>query len=355
MPKTAATRLRELLASRILVLDGAIGTMLQRQRLSEEDFRGERFRDHARLLQGDNDVLCLTRPDVVEGVHRAYLDAGADVITTNTFMSGPGPMDRAGAGDHFVLGIRNAARAAMEAVQSSDRPVAIAGSMSCRAWAEPRAGRGLRDEYARQIDLLAESGVDLIALEMVTDEAHGAPALEAALASGLPVWVGFSMRRAANADETLPTVDEVRAVAGRLIVSEVDAVTVMHTDVLDASDGLAAIRKLWDGPLGVYPHHGVWSAPNWTYLDMEPSELGRHAGAWLDLWPDRASRRGASGRGWPLVRRRPTPNEPGGRGKSCRQCKRCHPATLLTRARQSGKASPNASAVDQNASSSHGS
>src|SRR5256885_15491722 len=78
-----ATRLRELLASRIVVLDGAIGTMLQRHRLSEEDFRGERFRDHARPGQGGNDVLGRTRPDVVEGVHTADLEAGEDVMTTD--------------------------------------------------------------------------------------------------------------------------------------------------------------------------------------------------------------------------------------------------------------------------------
>src|SRR5437879_12342320 len=99
MVTKAATRLRELLASRIVVLDGAIGTMLQRHRLSEEDFRGERFRDHARLLQGDNDLLSLTRPDVVEGVHRAYLEAGADVITTNTFTATPVSQADYGLGD----------------------------------------------------------------------------------------------------------------------------------------------------------------------------------------------------------------------------------------------------------------
>src|SRR5690349_3195547 len=84
-----AARLRAMLAQRILVLDGAIGTMLQRRRLGEAAFRGERFREHPRPLQGDNDLLCLTRPDVVEDVHTAYLEAGADVITTNTFTSSP--------------------------------------------------------------------------------------------------------------------------------------------------------------------------------------------------------------------------------------------------------------------------
>ena len=256
-------------AGAVVILDGAMGTELER-----------------RGVPMDADAWCglanLSAIDTVRAIHDENVAAGADVITTNTFMSGPGPMDRAGAGDRFAEGIRNAARVAVEAVQITDRSVAIAGSVGCGTWAEPRAGRRLRDEYARQIDLLAESGVDLIALEMVTDERHGGAALEAALASGLPVWVGFSMRRAANAYETLPTVDEVRVVAERLIVSELDAVTVMHTDVVDASEGLSMVRTLWGGPLGVYPHHGVWLEPNWTYLNLEPDELVCHARGWLD-------------------------------------------------------------------------
>ena len=72
--------LRRLLQQRILVLDGAMGTMIQRYQLSEEEFRGERYRSHPRDLKGANDLLCLTRPDVIEEIHRAYLEAGSDKI-----------------------------------------------------------------------------------------------------------------------------------------------------------------------------------------------------------------------------------------------------------------------------------
>jgi 5-methyltetrahydrofolate--homocysteine methyltransferase len=77
--------LEDLCSRRIAIIDGAMGTMLQRESLTEEDFRGERFKDVKKLLKGNNDLLILTRPDVVEKVHRAYLDAGADLIETNTF------------------------------------------------------------------------------------------------------------------------------------------------------------------------------------------------------------------------------------------------------------------------------
>src|SRR5262245_28418091 len=79
--------LSRLLARRILVLDGAMGTMIQRRQLTEADFRGERFADHGHDLKGDLDVLVLTRPDVIADIHHQYLEAGSDIIETNTFNS----------------------------------------------------------------------------------------------------------------------------------------------------------------------------------------------------------------------------------------------------------------------------
>jgi len=77
--------LKRLLKSRILVLDGAMGTMIQDYKLDEEGFRGHRFADHACLQKGNNDLLSLSRPEIVIAVHSAYLDAGADIVETNTF------------------------------------------------------------------------------------------------------------------------------------------------------------------------------------------------------------------------------------------------------------------------------
>ena len=83
----ARVALEQALAARILILDGAIGTMVQRHGLDESQFRGERFADHPVDLKGDIDLLALTRPDVVSSIHAAYLEAGADIIETNTFTS----------------------------------------------------------------------------------------------------------------------------------------------------------------------------------------------------------------------------------------------------------------------------
>jgi 5-methyltetrahydrofolate--homocysteine methyltransferase len=80
-------KIEDIVRERILILDGAMGTMIQKHKLSEEDFRGERFRDHPSLIKGNNDLLAITRPDIIKSIHTGYLEAGADIITTNTFNS----------------------------------------------------------------------------------------------------------------------------------------------------------------------------------------------------------------------------------------------------------------------------
>jgi homocysteine S-methyltransferase len=265
----------------IVVLDGAIGTELQ-----------------ARGARMDGDAWCglanLQAPELVRRVHEDYIRAGADVITTNTFMSGIGPMQRAGAGDQFEAGIRNAVEAAREAVQIAEHPVAIAGSVGVTPWGAPPVDAAdrpeaaqLRDGYARQVELLVDGGVDLIALEMVINTRLGEPAVEAALHSGLPVWLGLSMRTPGpELDESgwLPDIKpEASAVARACVREGLDAVNVMHTDIYDVSPGLQMLRPLWAGTIGVYPHHGVWSQPDWTFLDVATEELVALASHWVSL------------------------------------------------------------------------
>jgi 5-methyltetrahydrofolate--homocysteine methyltransferase len=77
--------IRELLNERILIIDGAMGTMIQRYKLEEADYRGDRFKDWPSDVKGNNDLLCLTQPDIIKSIHKEYLAAGADIIETNTF------------------------------------------------------------------------------------------------------------------------------------------------------------------------------------------------------------------------------------------------------------------------------
>src|SRR6478752_10019213 len=133
-PANCEPRLRSLLDRRILILDGAMGTMIQRYKLTEADFRGERFANHPRDLKGDSDVLVLSRPDVISAIHHEYLAAGADIIETNTFSS-----TVIGQGDYdleplvYELNVEGArlARAAADEwnAKTPDTPRFVAGSI----------------------------------------------------------------------------------------------------------------------------------------------------------------------------------------------------------------------------------
>jgi 5-methyltetrahydrofolate--homocysteine methyltransferase len=123
--------LRDLCAQRILVLDGAMGTMIQRHDLTEKDFRGERFADVENALQGNNDLLSITRPDIIGEIHREYLAAGSDIIETNTFSSTSIAQEDYDLG-HIAheLNVASAqlAREAADAFSTDEKPRFVAGA-----------------------------------------------------------------------------------------------------------------------------------------------------------------------------------------------------------------------------------
>src|SRR4029450_11308328 len=125
--------LHALLAERIVVIDGAMGTMVQARGLTEADYRGERFKDHPKDLKGNHDVLALTGPDVLEAIHREYLEAGADILETNTFSSNRISQADYGLEDSAAAMSRAAAEAARRAVDQytadTGRPVWLAGAL----------------------------------------------------------------------------------------------------------------------------------------------------------------------------------------------------------------------------------
>ncbi|MEQ1871845.1 MAG: methionine synthase, partial [Vicinamibacterales bacterium] len=188
MTMTQSTRstLERLLATRILVLDGAMGTMVQRHTLTESDFRGVRFAKHDKDLRGNNDLLILTQPDIIGGIHREYLAAGADIIETNTFSSNRIAQADYGLEDVVyemnVEGARLARAAADEwTAKTPDRPRFVAGSMgptnrilSISPDVNNPAFRNmtfdeLREAFKEQARALIDGGVDLLLLETIVD------------------------------------------------------------------------------------------------------------------------------------------------------------------------------------------
>ena len=190
---------------RILVLDGAMGTMIQQYQLREEDFRSVRFAKHNYDLKGCNDVLSLTAPFVVRDIHRKYLKAGADIIETNTFNAQRISMGDFGLQDYcreINLAAVQIARQCAEDYSTPEKPRYVAGSIgptsrttSVATSGEPLSESILREAYAEQILALVDGGVDVLLIETIFDTQNARIAFEEAkrIAPTLPIMLSFSV------------------------------------------------------------------------------------------------------------------------------------------------------------------
>ncbi len=195
---SAEKHLRELLEQRILIIDGAMGTMIQRYKLEEADYRGERFKDWHTDVKGNNDLLCLTRPDIIKAIHKEYLEAGANILETNTFNS-----QVISLADYDMQSLAHeinvaAARIAKEAIAEfaaehnttvADRFVAGAiGPMNKTLSLSPDVNNpGYRavtfdevaEAYTEQISGLVDGGVDILLVETIFDTLNAKAAIYA--------------------------------------------------------------------------------------------------------------------------------------------------------------------------------
>ncbi len=199
--------LSPLTSKKIMVLDGAMGTMIQQYGLREEDFRGMLFASHGTDLKGCNDVLSLTCPFVVRDIHRKYLEAGADIIETNTFNAQRISMSDYGLQDSvrdINLAAAKIARESADAFSTPDKPRFVAGSIgpTSRTFLSEEGKDGsdtfatvLRTAYEEQIQALKDGGVDVLLIETIFDTSVARIAIEAArsVAPGLPVMLSFSV------------------------------------------------------------------------------------------------------------------------------------------------------------------
>ena len=260
----------------VVLMDGGTGTELEK--------RGVPMDDAAWCA-----TALATHPEVVREVHEDYIRAGAEVIITNTFPAAKHVLQEAGVGERFRELNARAAELAQEARENSaEGPVYVAGSISTFP-AKLDHGydpdeREARANYTEQAEVLAEAGVDLIVLEMMRDLEGAKYAIEAAITTGLPVWLGFSCQRAEDGTLMLWSGRNTLAEAlEELPMQEVSLVSIMHTQIEDTVPALQEIKKHWDGPLGAYPHRGEFIMPNWQFIDMiSPEDFASEARQWLE-------------------------------------------------------------------------
>lgn len=180
------TKIKEILKERILVLDGAMGTMIQRYTLDESDFRGHRFENHTHPLKGNNDILSITRPDIIKNIHLEYLNAGADIIETNTFSANVISQADYQLEDAVYDINYESARIAKQACdevtkKNPTKPRFVAGSIgptNRTASISPDVNRpgfravtfeDLKNAYIQQTEALIDGGVDVLLVETIFD------------------------------------------------------------------------------------------------------------------------------------------------------------------------------------------
>ncbi len=293
--KINKTNIKELLSKRILVLDGAMGTMIQRHKLAEKDFRGEKFKNHKIFLKGNNDLLSLTQPDIIKSIHESYLIAGADIIETNTFSSQRVSMADYGIENQIYNINFSAAKLAQEiatlyTIKTPNKPRYVAGSIgptSKTLSMSPDVNNPgfrsitfdfLRKAYEEQVNALIEGGVDVLLVETIFDTLNAKAALMAIencfekLNLRLPVMVSGTITDASG-----------RTLSGQTL--QAFLVSVSHFDLLsiglNCALGAAQMRSYIEelsmlAPYNIcaYPNAGL---PNqFGDYDETPQEMGEH-------------------------------------------------------------------------------
>jgi len=288
---TRGAEFARLLAERILVLDGAMGTMIQQYKLGETDFRGERFADHVKDVKGDNELLSLVRPDIIADIHRQYLAAGADVIETNTF--GATSVAQGDYGLHdiaYELNLESArlARAACDEFSTPDRPRFVAGALgpqpktaSISPDVNDPAARNvtfeqLRDAYTEQLNGLLDGGIDIVLIETIFDTLNAKAAIFAVetvfeeRGVRLPVMISGTVTDASG-----------RILSGQTVeafwnsVRHARPITIGLNCALGAAlmrPYVAELSKICDTYICVYPNAGLPNPMADTGFDETPSD-----------------------------------------------------------------------------------
>ena len=269
---------------RLVILDGGTGTDIQR-----------------RGVPMDDETWCaevnLTHPDVVRSVHEDYIRAGAEVVTANTYPTSPLLFDALGRVDDMVRIDKAAVKLAREACEEAGAPdVAVAGSFSVMrpttqgtdrtaVWQEWPKAKAI-DLMRRKADGMAEAGCDFIMMEMMRDRDYSLWATEAAVATGLPVWVGISVEK--RKDGRLLGFGRgdwaLEDIVASLMSTGAQVRSIMHTSPNDTDEALPIVRAHWSGPLGAYPESGYFKMPDWQFVDIiSPADLVAKAHDWRNL------------------------------------------------------------------------
>jgi methionine synthase I (cobalamin-dependent) len=270
----------KLAAGETIILDGGTGTDIQR--------RGAPMSGPTWCAE-----VNATHGDIVQAVHADYVSVGADVIAANTFATSPLTFNAYGRDDELIA--LDVAAVAHAKAAAKGKDVCIAGSISTQRPLISGTDRTdfakswTRDEtlvlFRRKAKNLKALGVDLLMMEMMRDTDYALWACEAAIETGLPVWIGLSAERADGGLVGFGRPDQkFEDIVKTLAALKADVISIMHTSPNDTDEALVILRKYWAGPVGTYPECGYFKAPDWQFVDViTPADLVKKSHDWNKL------------------------------------------------------------------------
>ncbi|MBN34750.1 MAG: homocysteine methyltransferase [Rhodospirillaceae bacterium] len=274
-------------AGECVLIDGATGTEVERRGVPQLD-------------NAWNGGGALSHPEIVRQIHEDYIGHGAEIVISNTFATHRHALRDAGVDDRFEGYNRRGVELAIEAREAMNKPdVLVAGGMSYWSWIEKHPPLdALMADATEQAAIMADSGADLLMLEMMVNIDRMLVLLEAGQKTGLPVWVGLSSEP--NADGAMcllggePLADAVKALQAR----GVPLLNVMHTEVRDVDVCLDIVAEHWSGLVGVYAHTGDYHDGTWIFDGIiSPGDYAAAAQGWRNrginliggccgIWPE---------------------------------------------------------------------
>ena len=255
-----------------ILIDGATGTEIERRGVPQ-------------LENAWNGGGALSHPDVLRSVHEDYIREGAEIVISNTFATHRHALRDAGVEDQFEMLNRRGVELAIEARERMHAPdVLVSGGISYWSWSGNwPAPADLVTSTEEEASIMAQAGADLLMLEMMVDIDCMLVTLEAARASGLPVWVGLSCEPDQAGAMTLLRGGLLAEALDALMGKNVPLVSIMHTEVDHIDACLGIVADHWSGPVGAYAHSARWVGDTCYYdVTISPEDYASHARSWLE-------------------------------------------------------------------------
>ncbi len=256
----------------VILMDGATGTEVER-------------RGVAQLDNAWNGGAALSDPDILRTVHEDYIQNGAEIIISNTFANAKHALIDAGRETDFEQLNSQAVQIAVEARKKTNADhVCVAGGISYWTWTGKKPSLAdLKSTVSTQAQIMAESGADLLMLEMMIDIEQMMVTYEAAKSSGLPTWIGLTCVADDRGEICLRDGDPLAQALASLSNDKPDVMNIMHTDVSHVIPALNHLKSSWKKHVGVYAHSGKTINGKWTFNDvLSPAEYQQHAESWID-------------------------------------------------------------------------